>query len=109
MSAAEDYLKLIDSGTSVADKLAIVETITTARLNVLLGTDEVPQKFSYIVSNGVAARYGRIGAEGTTTTSQDGLSQTFSEDDFAPYMNEINSYKNGDQFYKPSHGRWWLV
>ena len=109
MSAADDYLTLIDSNTSIADKLTIVEKLTTQRLNVLLGTDSVPDKFQYILTNVVAARYNRIGGEGTTSTSQDGFSQTFNEDDFTPYLNEINAYKNGDDFYKPSHGKWWLI
>jgi len=104
MSAADDYLKLIDSGTSIADKLKIIETITNARLNVLLGTTVVPDKFGYIVTNVVGARYARIGNEGMTSYSQEGLSQAFLEDDFTPYMSEINAYKNGDDFYKPSHG-----
>lgn len=109
MSAAEDYLTLIDSNTSIADKLTVIEKITTARLNVLLGTTTVPDKFQYIVTNVVGARYVRIGNEGTASTQQDGLSYTFNEDDFTPYLSEINAYKNGDDFYKPSHGKWWLI
>ena len=109
MSAAEDYLKLIDNSTPIADKLVIVEQQATDRLNVLLGTDTVPAKFNYIIAKVVGSYYVRIGAEGTTSTNQDGLSQSFLEDDFAPFMDEINSYKNGDDFYKPQHGKWWLI
>ena len=50
MSAAEDYLKLIDNATPIADKLAIVEQQATDRLNVLLGTDTVPAKLNYIIA-----------------------------------------------------------
>lgn len=109
MSAAEDYLILIDGQKSIAEKLAVVEKLTEQRLNVLLGTISVPDKFQYILTNVVAARYNRIGGEGTKSTSQDGFNQTFNEDDFTPYLNEINAYKNGDDFYKPSHGKWVLI
>ena len=109
MSASTDYLTLISADSSIADKLHIVETLTAQRLNVLLGTESVPDKFQYILTNVVGARYARIGNEGMTSSTQDGLSMTFNEDDFAPYMSEINAYKNGDDFYKPTHGRWWLI
>ena len=109
MSASTDYLTLISADTSIADKLDIVEKLTAQRLNVLLGTDTVPDKFQYILTNVVGARYARIGNEGMSSSTQDGLSMTFNEDDFAPYLNEINAYKNGDDFYKPTHGRWWLI
>lgn len=109
MSASTDYLTLISADTSIADKLEIVEKLTAQRLNVLLGTETVPDKFQYILTNVVGARYARIGNEGMASSTQDGLSMTFNEDDFAPYMSEINAYKNGDDFYKPTHGRWWLI
>ena len=109
MSASTDYLTLISADSSIADKLHIVETLTAQRLNVLLGTESVPDKFQYILTNVVGARYARIGNEGMASSTQDGLSMTFNEDDFAPYMAEINAYKNGDDFYKPTHGRWWLI
>ena len=109
MSASTDYLTLISADTSIADKLAIVEKLTAQRLNVLLGTTTVPDKFQYILTNVVGARYARIGNEGMQSSTQDGLSMTFNEDDFAPYLNEINAYKNGDDFYKPTHGKWWLI
>lgn len=109
MSASTDYLTLISADSSIADKLHIVETLTAQRLNVLLGTEKVPDKFQYILTNVVGARYARIGNEGMSSSTQDGLSMTFNEDDFAPYMSEINAYKNGDDFYKPTHGKWWLI
>ena len=109
MSASTDYLTLISADTSIADKLEIVEKLTAQRLNVLLGTESVPDKFQYILTNVVGARYARIGNEGMASSTQDGLSMTFNEDDFAPYMSEINAYKNGDDFYKPTHGKWWLI
>lgn len=109
MSASTDYLKLISADTSITDKLEIVEKLTAQRLNVLLGTTTVPDKFQYILTNVVGARYARIGNEGMSSSTQDGLGMTFNEDDFAPYLAEINAYKNGDDFYKPTHGKWWLI
>ena len=109
MTAAQDYLKLIDSDTTIEDKLDIIEKLTNQRLAVLLGVDDVPDKFSYITSAVVAARYVRIGNEGVNSYSQDGLSLSFPDDDFSPYMTEINGFKNGDDFYKPRTGRFTFV
>ena len=109
MSASTDYLTLISADSSIADKLHIVETLTAQRLNMLLGTEKVPDKFQYILTNVVGARYARIGNEGMQSSTQDGLSMTFNEDDFSPYLAEINAYKNGDDFYKPTHGKWWFI
>ena len=51
MTAAQDYLKLIDSDTTIEDKLDIIEKLTNQRLAVLLGVDgvdNIPDKFAYI-------------------------------------------------------------
>lgn len=106
MGAAENYFKLIDSKTSIQDKLNIIEDITRQRLAVLLGVEitQIPVKFEYIVTDIVGARYARIGNEGVTSYSQDGLSISFPDDDFGAYMAEINGFKNGDDFYKPRKG-----
>ena len=112
MTAAQDYLKLIDSDTTIEDKLDIIEKLTNQRLAVLLGVDgvdNIPDKFSYITSAVVAARYVRIGNEGVKNYEQDGLSLSFPDNDFGSYMTEINGYKNGDDFYKPRAGRFTFV
>ena len=112
MTAAQDYLKLIDSDTTIEDKLDIIEKLTNQRLAVLLGVDgvnNIPDKFSYITSAVVAARYVRIGNEGVSKYSQDGLDLSFPDDDFKTYMTEINGFKNGDDFYKPRTGRFTFV
>ena len=64
MSASTDYLTLISADASIVEKLEIVEKLTAQRLNVLLGTEKVPDKFQYILTNVVGARYSRIGNEG---------------------------------------------
>lgn len=104
MSASDDYQKLISSTTSIKDKLDIIEKLTVSRLCIKMGVDTVPDKYSYLVTNIVAARYARVGNEGMSSYTQDGMTQVFNEDDFTPYQDEIDRFRNGDDFYKPRHG-----
>lgn len=107
MSASEDIQTLLDDKAAPKDKLAIVEKMTRQRLSRLLGIEDgkaVPPAFDDIVTNVTAARYMRIGQEGMASYSQDGLSMTFNDNDFAPYMDEINAYHNGDDLSRPRRG-----
>lgn len=80
------------SDTELDEKLTAIISIVTARLLVLLGATEVPDNLSYIVTEVSVARFNRIGSEGASSHSVEGESLSWSEDDFAPYQNEIASY-----------------
>lgn len=80
------------SDTELDEKLTAIISIVTARLLILLSATEVPANLSYIVTEVSVARFNRIGSEGTSSHSVEGESLSWSEDDFAPYQNEIASY-----------------
>ena len=107
MSATDDIQTLLSAEATPEKKLAIVERLTRQRLARLLGLNDpakIPETFEDVVTNVTAARYMRIGQEGMASYSQDGLSMTFSDNDFAPYMDEINAFRNGDDLSRPRRG-----
>ncbi|CAK8054121.1 phage head-tail connector protein [Eupransor demetentiae] len=107
MTVAKRYAKLVSNTVSVEDKLDILEEEVRNRLAVLLGIEDptrIPTKFDYIVNDVTASRFSRIGNEGMKSSSQDGLTMTFRDNDFDPYMKEINAYRDKDN-YGPRRGR----
>lgn len=92
-----EKLKLI-LGLTDSDRdglLSLLLETSTQRLKTLLGGLEVPESLSYIVLNVTAARFNRIGSEGTSSHSVEGESNTFITDDFAEYMDDIQTYLDG--------------
>ena len=92
-----DKLKLI-LGLTDEDRdelLSLLLETTTQRLKTLLGGLDVPDNLSYIVLNVTAARFNRIGSEGASSHSVEGESYSFVTDDFADYMDDIQTYLDG--------------
>ena len=61
----EDLLELLnmqDAGDEQRKKLQTIMDITSDRLKVKLGTDEVPSQLSYIVTEVSIIRFNRIGS-----------------------------------------------
>lgn len=89
---------LLDPAVTPEKKMAIVVELTEQRLlNILpkqkgLKLTKIPAELEYIVTNVSMARYARVGQEGMSGYSQDGLNMVFRKDDFDPYMSEINSF-----------------
>jgi len=88
-----DIDKLLDTKVERMEKLAILENMTTDRIKAIIGKNELPSQLQYVVTDVIMARYAKLGSEGMKATSQDGLSFTFSDDDLAPYMDEILAFK----------------
>lgn len=79
--------------TSIDDRLRLILSNSTARLKLLLGgVDDVPEMLEYIVLEVATARYNRVGSEGLTGHTVEGETLTFTDNDFSPYMDEIQSY-----------------
>ena len=91
----EDLLELLDlqdAGVEQRKKLQTIMDITSDRLKVKLGTDKVPSKLSYIVTEVSIIRFNRIGSEGLSSHTVEGESQSFSGDDFSPYESDIQAW-----------------
>lgn len=92
MTVAEDIVKLL-SGT-VDDKLEVIERRTSERLGAILGVSTVPNALEHISYEVTLKRFNRVGQEGMTSYSQEGLSMAFPESDFDEYKGEIEDWKN---------------
>lgn len=91
MTVLEDVNKLLAG--SKEDKLEVIEKRTTERLNGLCGTDTIPPKLEFILFEVTMKRFNRIGNEGMTSYSQEGLSMAFPDSDFDEYSSEISAWK----------------
>lgn len=90
------YLGITDSGRD--DLLNLIISGTQSRLKVLLGgTDEVPDALEYIIIDVAAVRYNRIGSEGLSSHTVEGETMSWSENDFEPFMDDINAYLESQQ------------
>lgn len=85
----------------------VLDGISQAMRNRFLGGAEVPTELEHVVIDVAAARFNRISSEGMTSNSQEGESLSFIDDDFAPYMDEINGFlrSTSDETYKYSKVR----
>lgn len=94
-------LKLILGVTDdqMDDRLQWILETTQARLSVLLGGDSVPDELEHVVTEVSVIRFNRLGSEGLSNHTVEGESMSYLDDDFAPFMSEINAYldtvKNG--------------
>lgn len=108
--AIKDDVKKLLSG-SIDDKLEVIEKRTRERLASLLGVSVIPDSLEYIVFDVTNKRFNRVGQEGMSSYSQEGLSMAFPDSDFSEYQNEIVEFKRKDQeeLYKPKRGRFKFI
>lgn len=78
--------------TSKDDILKLIISAATARLKVLLGGVEPPENLDYIIREVCIVRYNKIGSEGMTSHTVEGESHTFTDSDFAGYMDDIQAF-----------------
>ena len=70
----------------------IMDMVEKQLLRKLPGETAVPAVLDYIVTEVTIIRFNRLGSEGMTQHSQEGLAITYQTDDFAPYTSDINGY-----------------
>lgn len=85
-------LGIPEEDTSMDRKLTLIIEAATQRLKFLLGGLDPPEEMNYIILDVSAIRYNRIGSEGLSSHSVEGESLSFVENDFAGYMDDIQSY-----------------
>lgn len=91
----EDIKELLGIGeddTSMDSRISIIISATKSRLKVLLGGLDVPDTLNYIVTDVSIMRFNRIGSEGLSSHTVEGESLSFSNNDFEPYIDDIQSY-----------------
>ena len=85
-------LGIPESDNTLDPKLNLILSSTTNRLKALLGGQDPPEELGYIVTDVAVIRYNRIGSEGLSSHSVEGESLSFSDDDFAGYREDIQTY-----------------
>lgn len=83
----------IDSNDiSLDEKLKLIISMTTKRLQLLLGGIEPPEEMEHIILEVAVVRFNRIGSEGMTSHSVEGESNSFADNDFNAYSAEIQAF-----------------
>lgn len=103
---ASKALELIRDSTTDERKLEIIQEMTTQRLLNYIGEQEVPQELSYIVDEISIKRFNRLGSEGMSSTSQEGLSMTFEEADFDTFKADLDAWIEAN---KPQNNKGWVM
>ena len=90
----KSYLGIPSDNTDNDSTLKLIISTATARLSEKLGGVEVPESLDYIVREVSIKRYNRLGSEGMSSHTVEGESSTYSDNDFAEFEDEIQSYIN---------------
>ena len=90
-------LGISESDTSQDAKLNLILSGTTSRLKALLGGQDPPEDLNYIITDVAVIRFNKIGSEGLSSHTVEGESQSFSEDDFAGYKDDIQTWLNNQK------------
>lgn len=92
----EQVLELLGISDPTEEVTALLNTIismTQQRLKLRLGASAVPSDLEYIVVEVSIVRFNRIGSERLSSHNVEGETMTWNnEDDFKPYMAEINGW-----------------
>lgn len=83
-----------DSRDELLNKLI---DLATARLKLLIGGKEPPEELEHIIVEIAVARFNRIGSEGLSSHSVEGESLSFADNDFAPFVSEIQAFLDGQK------------
>lgn len=89
----QTLLGIDEADATLMERMELIIANAEARLKILLGgASEVPEALSYIVTEVAVVRFNRIGSEGMNSHSVEGESISFSDDDFAGYLRDIEAY-----------------
>lgn len=96
----------LDSPTqAMTDRIETIMELTEQRLGFLLGQSVIPDELSYIVIEVTIARFNRIGSEGVSSHTVQGESLSWTDDDFKPYMDDIQEWLNAQDDVNTTRGR----
>ena len=90
-------LGLEEADDQTEKRLKLILDATKQRLKFLLGGLEPPEEMEYIILDVSVIRFNRIGSEGLSSHTVEGESLSWSENDFAGYMDDIQSYLDSQQ------------
>ena len=85
-------LGIPEEDSSLDTKLNLILSSAQKRLKALLGGLDPPKELDYIITEVSIIRYNKLGSEGLSSHSVEGESLSFSDNDFAGYMDDIQAY-----------------
>lgn len=98
-------LGIPENDTSQDPKLNLILSGTRSRLKALLGGQDPPESLGYIITDVAVIRFNRIGSEGLSSHTVEGESLSFSDNDFAGYMDDIQTYLDSQKEAKKGRVR----
>ncbi|ANK59817.1 phage head-tail connector protein [Loigolactobacillus backii] len=78
------------------DKLELYIKLASKSVALYCGEayDALPDTLSGVVTEMALAKFGKRGNEGKTSAAEEGLTDAWNVDDLAPYMSQLNAYKD---------------
>jgi len=98
-------LGLDEPTTAMQDRVETIMELTEQRLMLMLGQSFIPDALSYVVVEVTIARFNRIGSEGLSSHSVQSENMTWSDDDFKPYLSDIQAWLNAQEEVTTTRGR----
>lgn len=98
-------LGLTDPTEAMQDKVETIMELTEQRLMLMLGQTIIPEALSYIVVEVTIARFNRIGSEGLSSHSVQNENMSWSDDDFKPYLNDIQTWLDAQEDPSTNRGK----
>lgn len=99
------FLGIPENDTALDPKLNLILSDARKRLKALLGGQDPPESLDYIITGVSVIRFNRIGSEGLSSHSVEGESLSFSDDDFAGYREDIQTYLDSQKEAKKGRVR----
>ncbi|EZY60614.1 hypothetical protein V060_02590 [Staphylococcus aureus R0294] len=97
MATLDDVKKRIGLKDDKQDEqlLEIIRSCESQLLSMMpIEVEQIPDRFSYMIKEVAVKRYNRIGAEGMTSESVDGRSNSYELNDFKEYEGIIDNFFN---------------
>lgn len=84
----------IDYDPMLDDKIKAYIQTGVDEVNTYIDEDTLPPKLEWIVVEIAVAKNVKAGSEGTTSSSEEGLSRAFDTNDLQPFLELLNRYVN---------------
>lgn len=101
-----NVLELISDATTTERKVEIIEGMVTQKVLNYISQEELPTELEYIVQELTIKRFNRLGSEGMSSTSQEGLSMSWNDDDFSFYKDDLDAWLEENS---PDNNKRWVL
>lgn len=90
MSIIEQVKTLLGISDDLQDNLlSVIQMLTESHFKAYSKQDNIPENLNYIIVEVMVKRFNRIGSEGMSSQTVEGLNMAFELDDFAEYAKVI--------------------